>query len=156
MKNLFVLLLSMFTFSAFAQVSDKEKAKDFGLSIIQKFYDGKCTDVYDYLSDVVIAFEGGMQVKKIMFNAEDLCEARIFNSADNNNFTNYLANYSPEIMNHTEFANRFPNFYIKLEPGDFYFNGCNRTGKKELFASGDMVRFIFRKTAEGNFTIISN
>jgi hypothetical protein len=43
-----------------------------------------------------------------------------------------------------------------LEPGDFYFNGCNRTGKKELFASGDMVRFIFRKTADGNFTIISN
>ena len=156
MKNLIVLLFLMLTFSAFAQVSDKEKAKDFGLSIIQKFYDGKCTDVYDYLSDVVVAFEGGMQVKKIMFNAEDLCEARIFNSADNNTYTNYLANYSPEILDHTEFAKQFPNFWIKLEPGDFYFNGCNRIGNKELFASGDMVRFIFRKNADGKFTIISN
>ena len=65
-------------------------------------------------------------------------------------------NYSPEIMDHTEFANRFPNFWIKLEPGDFYFNGCNRTGKKELFASGDMVRFIFRKEKDAKFRIISN
>lgn len=156
MKNLFVLMFSLLTCAAFAQATDKEQAKNFGLSIVQKFYDGKCTEVYDYLADVVVAFEGGMQVKKIMFNAEDLCEARIFNSSDNNTYSSYLENYSPEIMDHTEFTNRFPNFWIKLEPGDFYFNGCNRTGKKELFASGDMVRFIFRKEKDAKFRIISN
>ena len=57
-------MFSLLTCAAFAQATDKEQAKNFGLSIVQKFYDGKCTEVYDYLADVVVAFEGGMQVKK--------------------------------------------------------------------------------------------
>jgi len=156
MKNLLFFIFSLLAIPVFAQVSDKDLAREFGLNVVQKFYDGKCTDVYEYLSDVITSFEGGMKVKKIMFTPEDLCEARIFNSADNNTYAAYLENYSPEILDHSEFAAKFPNFWIKLEPGDYYFNGSYRTGKKELLAAGDMVRFIFRKNADGKFTIISN
>jgi aminopeptidase C len=64
-------------------------------------------------------------------------------------------NYTPEILDQQEFESRYKNFWMKLEPGDFYFDGTVKTGKQDLFTTGDLARFILIKTADGKFQIIS-
>ena len=161
MKAIFFLLSFLGSIAVFAQqdqiTSDtkKQEIKNFGLSVIQKYYDGKCAEVYDCLSDVIVAFEGGMQVKKIMFTNDDFCAAQIFNNSKNNNYSTYLSNYTPEVLDQKEFEIRYKNFWMKLEPGDFYFDGTVKTGKQELFTTGDLARFIIRKSTDGKYKIIS-
>ena len=156
MKSIFFLTLICFSITVFGQTdTKKQEVKDFGLAVIQKYYDGKCAEVYDCLADVVVAFEGGMRVKKIMFTTEDFCAAQIFNNLKINNYSTYLSNYTPEVLDQQEFESRFKNFWMKLEPGDFYFDGTVKTGKQELFTTGDLARFILRKTTDGKFQIIS-
>jgi hypothetical protein len=166
MRTIFAVLMLGLTLSVNAQRTapqlsatpayQAQDARTFGLSVIQKHYEGKCAEVFALLDSEIIAFENGARFQKSQFTVTDFCSEDPFNSAITvNDYNTYLANFTTEVLDHTEFAQKFPNFWIQLEPGDFYFNGTVKTGNVEVFKISDMARFILRSAGNGQYVIIS-
>jgi hypothetical protein len=134
-----------------------QEAKNFGLSVIQKYYDAQCPEVYNFLATEIIVFEtGGRPVRKADISAQEFCAVNVFRTdLQENDFTIYSANFTQEVLDHTQFAQRFPNFSFQLQPGDFFFNGTIKTGPVEVFSASDMARFIIRRKGVNQFEIIS-
>lgn len=147
-------LLMVLVATTFAQTlstatnSTNVPATDFGKSIIKAYFSNECSMVYDKLATEIMNMENGQKIQKSTFTMLQFCAESPLRTDIRVNYSMYLKYYSPEVLNHLEFAAKYPQFQeiYQLQSGDFYFNGANlNNGATELFKAADMATFILRK-----------
>jgi len=140
--------------TAMSQATD---AKNFGLSIVKAYIDFNCTFVYSKLANELTVFESGVKITKASVPQNSFCAKSPLRTDMRVNYQQYLDNYTPEVLDYRQFANKYPSIQnlLKLQPGDFYFGGnVLKSGGLELFKAADAVRFVIRKDASGAYQII--
>lgn len=159
MKKLFTLLafLGLTTNFSFAQ-NAKAEAKDFGLNVIQSFFDRNCDFMFDHLAPTITSFEGGHQIAITPEQRRLFCSESPLRPDIQVSYQMYQENYNPVVYDHTELAQKFPQWqaHLHMQNGDFFFDGSNpvAAGNTRLFRAGDMARFVLRKV-NGDWVIIA-
>lgn len=135
-----------------------ELAKNFGLDVVKSYIDFNCSFVFEKLSSTYKNFNTGTSIQKSSVAKDVFCGKNPLRGDMRVTYAMYLANYTPEVLDHIQFANRYPSAQrlLNLTAGDFYFNGANlNSGGLRLFNIPDVIRFVIRKNARGNFEIIA-
>lgn len=136
---------------------DAAGAKNFGVSLVQAFYDNQCSYVFDHLDKTVTSLQGGQQLAINASMRGLFCEDMPIRKDIANSYTKYTEQYQPQVYNHKTFKKQFPTWakHIPLQPGDFFFDGAHprAAGYTRLFTSENQVRFILRYQ-EGDWVII--
>ena len=134
------------------------EAKNFGLSLMNAYFNRDCNFIYSKLSNEITVFDGGNKVNKTEFSASDICNEVSIRTDINASYNSYLSSYEPEVMTAAEFGTKFPAYQavLQLREGDFYFGGNKlKTGGTEHFLSHDHTRFVLRRTGVNAFQVIS-
>lgn len=135
-----------------------EQAKNFGLEIVKSYIDFNCSSVFEKLSETYRIFDTGVLTQRSLTAKDVFCGKNPLRGDMRVTYSMYLSNYTPEVLDHTQFANRYPQQQrlLNLVAGDFYFNGGNlNNGGTRLFNLPNAVRFVIKRNARGNFQIIA-
>lgn len=136
---------------------DATGAKDFGISLVQAFYDNQCSYVFDHLDHTVTSLQGGQQLAINASMSDLFCKDMPIRKDISNSYTKYTEQYQPKVYNHKTFKKQFPAWAnrIQLQPSDFFFDGAHprAAGHTRLFTSENQVRFVIRYQ-EGDWVII--
>ena len=140
------LLLSIS--STWAQ-SDRDAAKDFGLTIIQSFFDQNCDFMFDHLSTTITSFESGQQISITPETRRLFCADNPLRPDIPVTYQMYQENYAPTVYDKNELSQKFPEWasHLNLQAGDYFFDGAHpiAAGNTRVFRAGDMARFVVRK-----------
>lgn len=131
-------------------------AKNFGLGIVKNYFDNQCNVVFSKIAAEYVDFNSGTKVQKSSINQNDFCANSPIMTDLGYKYTQYLANYTPEILDHVQFGTKYPRLQalLQLKPGDVYFGGnILKQGAAEIFHNPSAVRFVVRKNARGTFEI---
>jgi|LakMenEpi03Aug12_release.lakeMendotaPanAssembly.Ray.scaffolds.fasta_scaffold643527_2 hypothetical protein len=134
------------------------QAKNFGLDVVKSYIDFNCSFVFERLASTYKIFDTGVLTQKGSVAKDVFCGKNPLRGDMRVTYSMYLANYTPEVLDHIQFANRYPSDQrlLNLTAGDFYFNGANlNNGGLRLFNIPNVIRFVIRKNARGNFEIIA-
>lgn len=136
---------------------DATAAKEFGVSLVQAFYDNQCSYVFDHLDKTVTSLQGGQQLAIRASMRGLFCEDMPIRKDISNSYTKYTEQYLPQVYNHKTFKKQFPAWakHIQLKAGDFFFDGAHprAAGHTRLFTSENQVRFVVRYQ-DGDWVII--
>ena len=160
MKNKILTLIcfGLFLSGNIKAQSDKELAKDFGLSIIQSFFDKNCDYMFDNLDVNITSFEGGQTITITDQMRKLFCSESPLRPDIQVTYAMYEDNYAPQIYNMNELTQKHPEWqaHLNLQNGDFFFDGAHpiAAGNTRLFRAGDMARFALRKI-NGDWKIIA-
>jgi hypothetical protein len=153
----FVIGIIWLSSNAVYAQGDAAGAKEFGVSLVQAFYDNQCSYVFDHLDKKVTSLQGGQELEINESMRGLFCEDMPVRKDISNSYTKYTEQYQPQVYNHKTFKKQFPAWakHIQLQPGDFFFDGAHprAAGHTRLFTSEHQVRFIVRYQ-EGNWVII--
>lgn len=141
--------------SAGSSVNQLAAAKAFGISIVQTYFSSNCPSVYESLATQILDFKDGVIKQKTSVRKTDFC-ANTPLIDKTTPYAQYLSNHEPVILDHTQFAARYPSLQAiyNLRLGDFYFDGAAlKPGGVQLFSNPDAVRFVTRKNSRGIFQI---
>jgi hypothetical protein len=141
--------------SAGSSVNQLAAAKAFGISIVQTYFNSNCPSVYESLAPQILDFKDGIVKPKTSVRKTDFCATTPLKDKTTP-YTQYVANHEPEILDHIQFAARYPSLQAiyNLRLGDFYFDGAAlKPGGLQLFINPDAVRFVTRKNSRGVFQI---
>jgi len=134
------------------QIAD---ARAFGISIVKSYFESNCPSVYEKLASEVTNITDGVKKQKSAIRKTDFCASSPLKDKTTP-YTSYTANYAPEVLDHLQFANRYPSLQrtLNLRAGDFYFDGAAlKPGGIQLFNNVDAIKFVVRKNARGVFEI---
>lgn len=151
MKNrIFTLVCFVLLFSNFSVAqNDKAAARDFGLSIVQSFFDQNCDFMFDHLDQTILSIEGGQKIDIKEEMRRLFCSESPLRSDITVNYQLYEDNYAPVVYNNTELMQKFPAWanLLNMQPTDYFFDGSNpiAAGNTRLFRAGEMARFVLRK-----------
>lgn len=137
--------------------ADAATAQEFGLSLIQAYYDNQCSYVFDHLDKNITTIEGGQNMA-IQGSMKGLfCQDMPIRKDIANGYNKYEDQYQPKVYNHKEFKQQFPTWakHFQLKAGDFFFDGAHpkAAGHTRLFIAESQARFVLRYQ-EGDWVII--
>jgi len=131
-------------------------AKNFGLSIVKAYFDEQCPIVYSKIAAEYVDFNSGAKIQKSTVSQADFCANSPIMTDLGFKYSQYLNNYTPEVLDHTQFASKYPSkqTLLQLKAGDVYFGGnILKAGGSEIFHTPTAIRFVVRKNARGTFEI---
>jgi hypothetical protein len=131
-------------------------AKNFGLSIVKAYFDEQCPIVYGKIATEYVDFNSGAKVQKSSISQADFCANSPIMTDLGFKYSQYLNNYTPEILDHVQFGAKYPRLQalLQLKAGDVYFGGnILKAGASEIFHTPNAIRFVVRKNARGAFEI---
>ena len=131
-------------------------AKNFGLSIVKAYFDLQCPTVYSKIAVEYVDFNSGAKIQKSTLSQSNFCADSPIMSDLGFRYSDYLTHYTPEILDHTQFASKYPSkqTLLQLKAGDVYFGGnILKAGGSEIFHTPTAIRFVVRKNARGTFEI---
>ena len=144
------------TNTASSTANQAADARTFGLTVVKAYFDFQCSFVYEKLATEITNFTDGVKVQKSSVAQATFCAKSPLRTDMRVQYYQYLENYNPEVLDHTQFAIKYPQYqrFLQLKAGDFYFGGnVLKSGGLELFKNPDAVRFVVRKNARGAFEI---
>jgi hypothetical protein len=170
--NLFILMF--LSLSLFAQrntglnntnassANQATAAKNFGITIVQSYFQSNCPSVYEKLSSQVTDVQPQflspstfVVTNKDVIRKTDFCAASPLKDKTTP-YTSYTANYQPTIMDHNQFRVNYPRqaMLFNLTNGDFFFDGSVlKAGGVSLFNNPSVLQFVVRKNSRGQFEI---
>ncbi len=160
MKNTTLTLICFFTISSslMKAQTNKQSAENFGISVIQSFFDKNCDFMFDNLDASITSIEGGHSISITPQMRKSFCKESPLRPDMAVTYEMYEQNYAPKIYDMNELAQKFPEWqnHLNLQAGDFFFDGAHpiAAGNTRLFRAGDMARFALRKI-NGDWKIIA-
>lgn len=135
----------------FAQ-ADKQAAKDFGLTVVQSFFDKNCDYMFDHLASSITSFEGGQTIEIKPEMRELFCQDSPLRPDIKVSYALYEQNYTPTVYNLKEMKAKYPTWvaHLDMRAGDYFFDGAlpKAAGHTRLFSAEDMARFLLRKKGD--------
>lgn len=132
-------------------------AQEFGLSLLQAYYDHQCSYIFDHLDQHITTIQGGQKMAIQPAMKALFCEDMPIRKDITNSYSQYQDQYRPKVYDHKEFKKQFPVWakHFQLKAGDFFFDGANprAAGHTRLFTSENQARFVLRYQ-EGDWVII--
>jgi len=155
-----ITLVCCLLFSAsltFAQAT-KAEATDFGISIIQSFFDRDCDYMFDNLDASITSIEGSQTIAITPDKRKLFCSEPALRPDIQVTYQMYTENYAPKVYNKTELVQAHPKWAanLNLQAGDYFFDGGHpiAAGHTRLFKTESMARFVLRKI-NGDWKIIA-
>lgn len=132
--------------------------KNFGLQVIQGYFDQQCDQNYNLLHREIMSFESGQKFQKSEELKKMYCEDNPLRTDIEVSYQLYLKNYSQIVMTQAQLEAKYPGITasLALQEGDFFFNGATpkAAGATRVFRASDIARFVVRKI-KGEWKIIA-
>lgn len=155
-----IILVCSLLFSAsliFAQ-GTKAEATDFGLSVVQSFFDRNCDFMFDNLDVSIVSIAGSQTIAITPDKRKLFCSDPPLRPDIEVSYQMYEENYAPKVYNKTELLQKFPQWAanLNLQTGDYFFDGGHpvAAGHTRLFKTESIARFVLRKIS-GDWKIIA-